>query len=127
MPDVDLWLLAHLGREGPDWLRAYLLTLALEVPLAALLLGRWLPSWPRRLGLCTLANTLTHPTLWFVLPRFSPMALWLVLAEGWVFATEAAIFAWAVRDHGAKARRGAALTAVVANGASWLFGALLLW
>lgn len=62
-----------------------------------------------------------------MLPRFAPMALWLVLAEGWVFATEAAIFAWGVRAHGVKARRSAALTAVVANGASWLFGALLLW
>lgn len=63
-----------------DWLGAFLLTQAIEVPIY-LAFAPSLP-WPRRLLYAFGASTITHPILWFCLPWASaPYVLLLVVAE----------------------------------------------
>lgn len=63
-----------------DWLGAFLLTQAVEVPVY-LAFASSLP-WPRRFLYAFGASAITHPILWFCLPWASaPYVLLLVVAE----------------------------------------------
>lgn len=103
------------------WFRAFLLTLAVEVPLAVLLLRRWEPSRPRLLALVVFANLASHPAVWFVFAQFLMVGTpeYVLVAEGWAIACEA-VFFWAA-FRGLPPRR-AILVSLAVNVASFLAG-----
>lgn len=110
------------------WLRAFLLTLAVEAPIVALLLRRWEPSRPRLLAFIVFANLASHPAVWFV---FTQLLLidtpgYVLVAEGWAVGCEAVFYWVALRGLPA---RWAIATALFANAASFLVGQLVvvLW
>lgn len=47
-----------------------------------------------------LVNTLTHPALWYVAPRFEPWWLWLIVMESAVVAVEAVLIGVWLRERG---------------------------
>lgn len=86
------------------WVRAFLLTQIIEVPLytAALGLGplwrlRRAEGWAlwQRLGVAFLCSLVTHPVVWFVFPRlvdaYSQYERMVVLAESFAVVVEAGI------------------------------------
>jgi hypothetical protein len=107
------------------WFRAFLLTLAVEVPIVALLLRRFEPSWPRLLVLIVFANLATHPAVWFVFTQLFLIGTpgYVVAAEGWAVGAEAVLYWSAFRC--VSVRRAVAVS-LVANLASFLAGRLLV-
>lgn len=79
-----------------DWLVAFLLTCVCELPIVAALLHRRL-GLARALTIALGAQFLTHPALWYLLPRFSPWWAWVTAAEIGIFIVEGAVFAWLLR------------------------------
>lgn len=104
------------------WAKAFLVTLGVEVLVAARLLdGR--VSVPRRLGLAAFAQLATHPLVWFVLPNLASSRLqFLVLAESWAVLGEILFYRLAMPEN--TWTRCAAVSAL-ANGASFGLGAVL--
>ena len=105
-----LWLL---------WLFAFVWTLAIELPIYVVMLGRHVKRWQSIVVLAFAVNAFTHPLLWFVYPRFTPRWLYISIGELAVFAIEAAILYAIVR------RRSAIAAAFVANAASYALGNIL--
>jgi hypothetical protein len=105
-----------------DWLLAFGLTHAVEVPIYLALLR--LP-WGRRFGAAFGATTLTHPCVWFVLPGL--LVPW-VGYWGYVAVAESfAVLVEALLCSGLGTRRRRAFTAsLFANAASFGVGLLLL-
>lgn len=110
------------------WFAAFLLTLALEAPIVAVLLRR---EEPHLLRLCTLvvfANLATHPVVWYVITQVLVVGTpgYTLAAEAWATAAEAVFYR--VTIHALAARRAIAV-AVAANASSWLAGRLIgeLW
>jgi hypothetical protein len=106
------------------WFVAFVLTLAVELPVVAWLLRRDEPDLLRRVALVVFANLVTHPAVWYV---FSQLFLvgtpeYLLAAESWAIAAEAAFYFVVVR--GLPAGR-AILVAIVANGASFAVGRII--
>ena len=104
-----------------DFLQAFLLTNAIEIPVCWLFLKK--QQKPQRIVLATLlANTITLPFVWFVFPFFIH-GYWIALALSEIFAflSEAAIYAQAFR---LKARQ-ALLISFCANCPSFLIGLAL--
>ena len=110
-----------------EWLAAFLFTCAIELPIYAALLGpHFRRKWaPVALGL--FVNLLTHPALWYVMPRWSPYGQWLVCAEGGVVAVEALLIAGVLarRLGVARALAWGAGSSLIANAASTLVGLAL--
>jgi hypothetical protein len=107
------------------WFRAFLLTLAVEAPIVALLLRRLEPSRTRLLVLVLFANLATHPAVWFVFTQLFLIGTpgYVVAAEGWAVGAEA-VFYWSA-FRGVSVRRAIAVS-LVANLASFLAGRLLV-
>lgn len=106
------------------WFAAFVLTLAVEVPIVAWLLRRVEPVLWRRVALAVFANLVTHPAVWYV---FSQLVVpgtveYTLVAEGWAIAAEAAFYAVVVRGLGLSR---AVVVAVVANGASFAVGRII--
>jgi hypothetical protein len=102
-----------------SWAGAFLLTLAIEVPLALACLR----GWPRgRVVLAAaLATGLSHPLLWFVLARAlpGPFLVRVLAGETAVIALEALVYLAALRP----LRPGHALAvSATLNAASYLVG-----
>jgi len=81
------------------WFAAFVVTVAVELPIGAWLLRRAEPELPRRVALVVLANLVTHPAVWYV---FSQLFLvgtveYLVAAEGWAVAAEAVFYVVAIK------------------------------
>ena len=97
-----------------EWSEAFALTLALELPVVL-----WALRSSLGLGRALLvglgAQALTHPALWFLLPRFEPWLLWVLCAEALVCAAEAGWYAAWLRHAGAADPRRAGLLALGAN------------
>lgn len=110
------------------WLAAFLLTLAVEVPIAAWLLRRDEPDRVRLVLLVAFASLATHPVVWYVWTQVFLVGTpeYLVAAEAWAFGVEA-VFYWAA-FRGLGARR-AVVVSLVANAASFLVGSVvtMLW
>jgi hypothetical protein len=109
-----------------EYAAALLLTLAIEIPIAAGGLARWYLVAPRRRVLIAAgASLVTHPIVWFVLPGLLvPVAGslgYLLVAEAFAWLTEAGIFWLAARRDPV----GLLLLSLVANLASFGFGGLL--
>lgn len=115
-----------------DWLVAYLLTCAVEIPLVVALVRRlgWAPGSALPLAetvALAWALQLTHPLLWLV---GTPDVAQLVAAEVAVTVVEGtALAAWVIGRCGADRSRTtwgrAVLVTVVANGSSLALGLLL--
>ena len=106
------------------WFAAFVVTVAIELPIGAWLLRHAEPDLRRRVALVVLANLATHPAVWYV---FSQLFLvgtveYLAAAEGWAVAAEAVLYVVAIRGLGAGR---AILVAVVANGASFAVGRII--
>ena len=99
------------------WPVAFSLTLLMETPVVLLLMAR---GWRRDLPWAILANGLSHPTLWFILPAlFTDYTTFLVVGEVAVFSFEALLYSLALRS-----ARGV-LVSVAANSLSLGVGLLI--
>jgi len=113
------------------WLVAYVWTLAIELPIMVLVTRHAFVRWWVPCLFAFGVNTVTHPSLWFLFPRFEPYETWLLVAEGVVWTTEAVLLAIALgRFHGTGSGRWAVpvgiVAAVLANAASTAFGVWVL-
>jgi hypothetical protein len=105
------------------WLRAFGLTLLIELPLATPLLAAVEARAWRRGAAVIAANLVTHPLVWFLFPG---LALgWparFALSEAWALFAEAAVYltVWPALRF-----RRALLVSLVANGASAVAGLIL--
>ena len=80
-----------------EWARAFALTLGIEVPLYFWLLCKLGFRAHSALGAAIVANAISHPILWFVLPRFEPYAAFAATGEAVVLVIETlVIMAWSV-------------------------------
>ena len=106
-----------------DWLRAFTVTVAVEVAVALPLLRRIEPRRGRRIAVVLLANLATHPLVWFLFPglnlRFETR---MALSELWAVAVEAGTYriVWP-----ALGPRSSGLISLLANGASLGVGLVL--
>ncbi len=108
-----------------DWLVAFGLTLATELPLLLRLL-RGAGSRRRILGVGLAANALTHPVVWFVLPRFfQSFGPYVFVAETWAAGAEALVYWLAFRKEGlARAVAASALANAASLGLGLALGEL---
>ena len=106
------------------WFAAFLLTLAIEIPIAGYLLRRVEPDRVRLMILIAFANLATHPIVWYVITQLFLIGTWeyLLVAESWAVAVEALFYAVAFRGIGP---RRAIAVAVIANAASFIAGAIV--
>lgn len=101
------------------WLPAFVLTFAIEVPLALVVLG----ARPRVAAAAVAATAITHPLLWFVLVPELPgrFAARAIAGEAIVVAIEAVVYMAALRLRPAHALAASAFL----NGASYLVGLVI--
>lgn len=120
------------------WFRAFVLTVAVELPIAYVVLRRWaiaragdVGAAPgasagrgRLLALIVLANLASHPAVWFILSQ--PLRIGTVeyaaVVETWAVAVEALLFWVAIRG---LPPRWAVIASFAANAASFLVGRLV--
>jgi hypothetical protein len=111
-----------------DWFAAFLLTLAVEVPIGVFLLRRPEPNAARAAAIVVFANLVSHPMVWFVWTQVFLIgtAEYVIAVETWAIAIEALFYAVVVRGLGPGR---AVLIAVVANAASFAVGRVVaqLW
>ena len=106
-----------------NWLRAFGLTLLVELAIALPLLAAVEPRLARRASVVVVVNLATHPLVWFLFPGLAVgSGTRLALSEAWAVLAELAIYrlVWP-----ALSLRRAALVAVAANAASLV--ASLVW
>lgn len=106
------------------WFAAFVLTLVIELPIAAWLLRRAEPDVVRRVVLIGFANLATHLAVWYV---FSQLFLigtvqYALAAEAWAIGAEAVFFIVAFR--GLDPRRAIAV-ALAANVVSFAIGRIV--
>jgi hypothetical protein len=106
------------------WFAAFVITVAIEAPIAAFLLRRSEPDLVRLVTLIVFANLATHPVVWYVLTQLLLVGTpgYTLVAETWATVAEAVFYAAAIR--GLPWRR-ALLVAVAANATSWLGGRVI--
>lgn len=107
-----------------SWYRAFVITFAVEAPLVLLLTRESALGVARRLVLAFLAQTMTHPLLWFVFtatPGLS-FAVGAAIGEAWAWLGEALLY-WASKLEPRPLR--ALAVSGVANGVSYALGLLL--
>ena len=105
------------------WFKAFLLTVLVEVPIAAALLRPAEPRLARRMALVLFANVASHPAVWFIFPELRlPHLPALVLAETWALLSEAVFYRLVFEKTDAVEALG---ISAVANGASFATGLLV--
>ena len=106
------------------WFAAFVITLAIEIPIVIVLLRRTEPNLVRLGILIVFANLATHPVVWFVITQLLLVGTlaYTLLAETWAIAAEAVFYRVAFRDLSA---RRALVVAIAANATSWLVGRLI--
>jgi hypothetical protein len=105
------------------WLRAFALTVLVELLVATPLLAPSGAPSRRRAAIVLLANLASHPVVWFVLPEWALSgAVRLGVSEVWAVGLETAVYAavWPVLG-----KQRAFAVSALANGASLGFGLLL--
>ena len=105
------------------WLRAFGLTLLVEVPIAIWLLAMVDKRPARRVAIVVLANLATHPLVWFLFPGLAlGSAARFALSEAWAVGAETAVYTivWP-----ALPVRRAALVSLIANASSVAVGLIL--
>lgn len=106
-----------------NWLRAFGLTLLVELAIALPLLAPVEPRLWRRAAVVVVVNLATHPLVWFLFPGLAVGAgVRLALSEAWAVLAEMAIYrvVWP-----ALPIQRAALVSGAANAASLIVG--LVW
>lgn len=106
-----------------NWLRAFGLTLFIELAIALPLLAPVEPRLSRRVSAVVTVNLATHPLVWFLFPGLAVSAgARLALSETWAVLAELAIYrvVWP-----ALSIRRATLVSLAANAASLVAG--LVW
>ena len=115
----------------PLWMKAFLFTLAVEIPIFVLLSKRFLrnyrtkrePTLSRLVLAAAFGTCFTHPALWFVWPRFvRDYTTYILTGELLVAVIESVTFfvlARPIRLH------HAFIVSFSANAVSWGLGALL--
>jgi hypothetical protein len=103
------------------WFAAFVLTLAIELPIVALLVRGQRPDIVRLAILITFANLATHLAVWYVITQLLLVGTlqYALVAETWAVTAEAAFY-WAAIN-GLSARRAIAV-ALVANASSFVAG-----
>jgi hypothetical protein len=103
------------------WLRAFVITLAVELAVGVpLLRDRTLST---RIAAVALANLSSHPIIWFVFLRLGlSFEARHILAEGWAIAVELGVYVLVFPTIGI---RRAAAVSLLANGASLGVGVVL--
>jgi hypothetical protein len=105
------------------WLKAFLLTVLVETPIAAALFRPVEPRRSRRVALILFANLASHPAVWFIFPTlglgYHPA---LVIAEAWAVLVEAAFYRLVFEKSDAVEALG---ISALANGASLGIGLLV--
>jgi len=105
------------------WLRAFALTVVVELLVATPLLVASGATWKRRAGVVFLANLASHPMIWFVFSEWAlPGTARLVVSEAWAVGLEA--WTYGLVWQGLGPRRAFGVSAV-ANGVSLAMGLLL--
>jgi hypothetical protein len=111
-----------------DWLAAFLVTLAIEVPVVTLVVRRAQLDLLRLIVVIVFANLATHLSVWYVLTQLLLFGTpsYVAAAESWAIVAEALIYWAAIR--GLTAQRALA-AAAAANVTSFLVGRalLMLW
>ena len=104
-----------------EWLLAFAVTLAVELPIAVWLLRRSEPDLARRCLLVIFANLLTHPAVWFVFTQVLMIGTpeYTLVVEAWAIGLEAVFYAVTIQGLVA---RGAIIVAGAANVASFAVG-----
>jgi hypothetical protein len=107
------------------WLAAFVLTVAVEVPVVVLILRRSEPDLRRLALLVLFANLATHPIVWYVIsqPFLIGTPAYLLVAEAWAIGAEAVFYVITVP---LPSWRPAAAAAGAANVASFLVGQLVV-
>jgi hypothetical protein len=107
------------------WFAAFVVTLLVEMPIAAWLLRGAEPDLGRRVAIVVLANLVTHPIVWYVLSQVFLIgtAEYALAAEAWAVVGEAIFYFVVIR--GIRPER-AAIVAVVANVASFAVGRVVV-
>jgi hypothetical protein len=109
-----------------DWLRAFAITLVVELAVAGAMLARAERRLHRRIGAIALVNLASHPLVWFVFPALGlahPSRL--ALSETWAVVSELAGYRviWPELS-----LRRAAMVSLCANATSFAAGlALQAW
>ena len=86
-----------MGEYEVQWAQAFALTLAIEAPVYLWLLCKQGFPAACALGLAIGVNAISHPLLWFALPRFEPYLAFAATGEAMVLAIEASvIIAWSI-------------------------------
>ena len=107
-----------------NWLRAFGLTVLIELAVAVPLLAAVERGLGRRVGAVLAANLATHPLVWFLFPGLA-VGRWTKfgLSEAWAVLAELAIYrlVWPALRPGR-----AGVVSLAANGASCLIGLLTM-
>ena len=75
------------------WMRAFSLTLVVELAVATPLFRPVEASLARRSGIVAIAQLTTHPIVWFVLPALHlPRGAFLTVAEVWAVLGETFVY-----------------------------------
>ncbi|MFO0755615.1 MAG: hypothetical protein U0359_03955 [Byssovorax sp.] len=105
------------------WLKAFLFTLAVELPIASALFRKAEPRLARRLALAFFANLGSHPAVWLIFPAIGlSYETTVTISEAWAFGIEAIFFAVVFEKSGPL---HAAAVSALANGASYGLGLLV--
>ena len=106
-----------------EWFAAFVLTIAVEVPVVLFMLRRVEPDLPRLAILVIFANLATHPAVWFVFTQLFLVGTpaFVVAAESWAIGIEAIFYALVLTGVGP---RRALAVALAANLASIVVGRL---
>ncbi len=111
------------------WSTAFLFTLALEIPVYAVVLHRHL-RWRLFLFAILLGNSLTHPIVWNTILRFESYRTGFFVLESFAVVAEAGVILASARALGRTAPRPTILrcfgAALLANAFSAFIGPLLL-
>jgi hypothetical protein len=109
------------------WLTAYLLTVAIEMPVIAWGMRVAIPSGPALVALSFGASLITHPILWLCVPAVETVDARLLTAELAIALVEALFLCivWTWRGVGSLSFKRCLVIALLANGLSFGLGRLI--
>jgi hypothetical protein len=114
----------EMGHYRVMWLRAFIITLMLEVPVCWLLLQRSDQHIGRIIFVAFIANAISHPFLWFILPLyFQDYRVYLITGETLVITIETSVIWLGIPNIDI---RFAFIVSVVMNFISWFLGRKIL-
>ena len=110
------------------WLIGFAITLAIEVPVAGILLRDREKSRLRLALLLIFANLATHPAVWFIFPQL-PLGYWAAtfLSEIFAWLAEALFYGLVFRVSAVRALAVSLVANAASYGAGVLLGSLGFW